>query len=110
METEANITFVRLYLHEADHGRRRSLMQEILAALKDRGEVSGVTAFRGIAGIGDNGEVLAEDMLRLAVDLPLVIEFYAGPAAAKRAIAMLGELAAGHPIVCWPARLNPPSE
>jgi PII-like signaling protein len=106
METEANIKFVRLYLHETDHGRRRSLMQEILTALRGQDQIGGITVFRGIAGVGEKGEVLAEDMLRLTVDLPLVIEFYADPTEAERAMVMLGRLAAGHPVVSWPARLS----
>jgi PII-like signaling protein len=109
METEADVTFVRLYLHETDHGRRRSLMKEILAALKGQGQIGGITVFRGIAGIGEQGEVLAEDLLRLTVDLPLVIEFYADAATAAGAIATLGELAAGHPVISWPARLSRPA-
>ena len=68
---------VRIYLREAEHGRRKTLMQEILNLLHDRNPVQSVIVCRGIAGMGDDGEVHAADLLRLNVDLPLVVEFFA---------------------------------
>lgn len=106
METESDVTFVRIYLHEADHGRRRSLMQEILTALKDQHRVHGITVFRGIAGVGEGGEVQAQDILRLMVDLPLVVEFYEEPAVAAGVIRTLNGLLTGHAIVSWSAKLT----
>lgn len=108
MAIESNVTFVRVYLHEADRGRRHTLMRDILAALKDHHDVHGVIVFRGIAGVGEGGEVLAEDLLRLTVDLPLVVEFYVEPSAAEGAITTLNGLVSGHAIVAWPARLIQP--
>ena len=52
-----DVLMVRIYLSEADHGRRRTLMQEILSTLHDRHAVRGVTVFRGIAGFGADGEI-----------------------------------------------------
>lgn len=101
METE--VTVVRIYLSEADHGHRKTLMQEVLNILHDQHKVRGVTVFRGIAGIGDTGEVHASDMLRILVDLPLVIEFFDTPEVAKAVLAILnGLIPAGHTI-SWPA-------
>ena len=106
MAAESDVTFVRIYLHEADHGRRRSLMQEILTNLRDQHDVHGITVFRGIAGVTeDGGEVQAADILRLTVDLPLVIEFYAEPAVAAGVIDAFNGLLTGHSIVSWSARL-----
>ena len=81
-----DMLMVRIYLSEADHGKRRALMQEILTLLHDRHAVQGVTVFRGIAGFGASGEVHADDLLRLNVDLPLVIEFFDDPKVAEAAI------------------------
>ena len=83
---------VRIYLSEADHGKRRTLMQEILTLLQDRHAVQGVTVFRGIAGFGASGEVRADDILRLNVDLPLVIEFFDEPKVAEAAIGLFDDL------------------
>jgi uncharacterized protein len=98
-----DVTVVRIYLKESDHGRKRSLMEEILNILQDQHRVHGVVVFRGIAGFGSKGAVHAADLLRLMVDLPLVVEFYDRPAVADAAIALLNELVpAGH-IVHWRA-------
>lgn len=101
METE--VTIVRIYLSEADHGRRKNLMQEILNVLHDQHRVKGVTVFRGIAGFGDAGEVHASDILRLMVDLPLVIEFFDEPAVVEAVLGLLGGLVPAQRIVSWRA-------
>jgi uncharacterized protein len=98
-----DVTLVRIYLSEADHGHRRNLMREVLNLLHEQHRVAGVTVFRGIAGFGDTGEVHAADLLRLMVDLPLVIEFFDEPAKVEAVLPLLrGLVAEGH-IVSWPA-------
>lgn len=100
---EDEVMIVRIYLREADHGRRRSLMQEVLTLLHDQHRVQGVIVFRGIAGFGEDGTVHAADLLRLNVDLPIVIEFYDLPAVAKAAIALLDDLVPSGHILWWHA-------
>lgn len=100
------VTMVRVYIKEADHGRRGNLMQEILRLLHDQHRVSGITVFRGIAGFGASGEVHAADILRLAVDLPLVIEFFDTPKVVEAAVKLIRQLVPGEHIVSWPASLN----
>jgi PII-like signaling protein len=95
---------VRIYLSEGDHGRRTTLMREILSALHDRRAVQGVTVFRGVAGFGADGVVHADDMLRINIDLPLVIEFFDEPEAAEAAIHLLEPMVAQGHIVSWPAK------
>lgn len=98
-----DVTVVRIYLKESDHGRKKSLMEEIINILHDQHSVHGVIVFRGIAGFGSKGEVHSADLLRLMVDLPLVIEFFDKPPVAEAAIALLsGMVPAGH-IVYWRA-------
>ncbi len=99
-----DVLMVRAYLSEADYGRRKTLVREILSALYDRHAVKGVTVFRGVAGFGADGEVHANDMLRLNVDLPLVIEFFDEPEAAEAAIDFLETMVAQGHIVSWPAK------
>jgi uncharacterized protein len=84
-----DVLMVRIYLSEADHGRRTTLMQEILSTLHDRHAVRGVTVFRGIAGFDADGEIHADDLLRLNLALPLVIEFFDEPEAAEAAIQLM---------------------
>jgi PII-like signaling protein len=97
------VTIARIYIHEADHGRRKSLLQEVMNLLHDQQRMAGVVVFRAIAGLGDSGEVRAADILRLNVDLPLVIEFFDRPEIVRAAIALLDPLIpAGH-IMHWNA-------
>lgn len=97
------VLMVRVYLHEADQGRRKRLMQEILALLQDQHGVQSVTVFRGIAGLGAGGDVRADDILRLNVDLPLMIQFFDTPKVAEAAIGVLTDRVPGEHIVAWPA-------
>ena len=99
-----DILIVRVYLHEADQGKRKRLMQEILTLLQDRHAVQAVTVFRAIAGLGASGEVRADDVLRLNVDLPIVIEFFDEPKVVEAAIALLNGMVPGTHIVSWPAQ------
>jgi len=101
-----DVTVVRIYLKETDHGRKKPLMEEILNILHDQHRVHGVVVFRGIAGFGSKGAVHSADLLRLMVDLPLVIEFYDKPAVAEAAMTLIKDLVpAGH-IVHWAAKCS----
>lgn len=97
------VKVVRIYLREADQGKHKTLMQEVLNILHDQQRVQGVVVFRGIAGFGSDGEVHASDMLRINVDLPLVIEFFDDPKVVDAAIPLLdGLIPSGH-ILSWSA-------
>lgn len=89
---DKEVTVVRIYLREADHGKRKTLMQEVLNILHDQQRVQNLVVFRGIAGFGDSGEVRASDLLRINVDLPLVIEFFDTPTVVNAALALLDGL------------------
>jgi PII-like signaling protein len=97
------VMMVRIYLREAEHGKRKTLMQEVLNILHDQQRVQGVIVFRGIAGFGDSGEVHAADLLRLNVDLPLVIEFFDKPEIAQAALRLLDGLVPPGHILSWRA-------
>lgn len=99
----SEVTVVRIYLSEADHGHHKTLMQEILNILHDQHRVRGVTVFRGIAGFGEGGEVHAADMLRIMVDLPLVIEFFDEPVVATAVMDVLKDLVPENRIIYWTA-------
>ena len=93
---------VRIYLSEADHGKKHNLLDEIMQVLHDQHRVHGVTVFRGIAGFGSKGVVHSADLLRLTQRLPLVVEFFDEPATVQAALAALkGLIPSGH-LVSWP--------
>ena len=101
-----NVTVARVYLREGDKADGHNLMRELLRLLQDTHQVHGVTVFRGVAGFGAHGEVHADDVLRLNVPLPLVVEFYDVPDAVAAVLPRIRELVpAGH-IVCWQAQLS----
>jgi PII-like signaling protein len=105
---DEEVTVVRIYLKEADQGRRKTLMEELLNILHDQQRVRGVVVFRGIAGFGSRGEVHAADILRLTVDLPLVIEFFDRTPVAEAAIRLLRDLVPAQHIIRWTARCGVP--
>lgn len=102
------VTVVRIYLKETDHGRRKTLMQELLNILHDQQRVQGVVVFRGIAGFDSTGEVHAADILRLTVDLPIVIEFYDRTPVAEAALGLVKDLVPSDHIIRWTAVCGAP--
>lgn len=99
---EKQMILVRIYLSEADQGKKHNLLDEVMELLHDKHRVHGVTVFRGIAGFGAKGVVRSADLLRLAQRLPLVVEFFDEPKVVEEALRALdGLLPSGH-IVSWP--------
>lgn len=99
---ERQMLLVRVYLSEADQGRRHNLLDEIMELLHDRHRVHGVTVFRGIAGFGAKGQVHSADLLRLTQRLPLVVEFFDEPKVVAEALHALDEILPSGHIVSWP--------
>lgn len=101
--TDEEVTVVRIYLHEADHGPQNNLMQAILNVLQKEHEVRGVTVFRAIAGLDEKGQVRASDLLRLMVDLPVVVEFFDEPQKIESVLKALEPLVPKGRILRWTA-------
>ncbi|MGC9268575.1 DUF190 domain-containing protein [Acidiphilium sp.] len=93
-------TMIRIAIHESDHSRRRSLMDEVLNILKSQ-HITGVSVLRGIAGLSARGVIHAADMIHFDVDLPLAIEFYTSPDEAEIAIAALLPIVPRGHVVSW---------
>lgn len=95
------VTFVRIYLSEADHQ-----LEPLLGLLHDQEHVAGVTAFRGIAGFGQSGRIHSTMLLDVSLDLPLIIEFFDRP---KKVAAVMQHLnpyiKPGH-MVSWSGQAN----
>ncbi len=100
---ESEVTIVRIYLHEADHGAHKNLMQEILNILQKMHEVRGVVVFRGIAGLDESGQIRASDLLRIVGDLPIVVEFFDTPVKVEAVLTALDGLIPSGRIVRWTA-------
>jgi uncharacterized protein len=82
-------------------------MQEIFKLLHNEHRVYGVTVFRGVAGFGNSGvEAHADDLLRMTVHLPLVLELYDDPEVVASLLPRIRQMVpAGH-IVSWTAQCN----
>lgn len=100
----SEVLMVRVYIRESDQGKHKRLMQEILSLLQEQQAVHGVTVFRAIAGLGVGGDVHADDILRLNVNLPIVIEFFDEPKVAEAVIELLRALVPGGHMISWLAR------
>jgi uncharacterized protein len=97
------VTVVRIYLSEADQGRHKNLMQELLSLLHDKHRLRQVTVFRGIAGTSVRGETRAADVLRVLVDLPLVVEFFDKPPIVEAVLPLIKQMLPNGRIMSWSA-------
>ena len=97
------VTMVRIYIREGDKVHGQSLMREIFKLLHDEHRVHGLTAFRGVAGFGSDGEIHSDDLLRLTVHLPLVLEFFDTPERVADVMPRLRDMVPEGHIVSWPA-------
>jgi PII-like signaling protein len=93
-------TMVRIAIHESDHGKRKSLMEDMLKTLQSL-NITGVSVLRGIAGLSAKGIIHASDMMHFDVDLPLALEFCADPEPAKAAIAVLVPMVPPGHVTAW---------
>jgi PII-like signaling protein len=92
------VTVARVYTLEGhDH------LNKAIKILQQQCHIAGVTIIRGIAGIGDSGDIHTSSILSLSLELPLVIEFYDQPDKVEQAIFELKHQLNLEHIVTWPA-------
>lgn len=103
---DADVTVVQIYLTEAEQGRRKNLIHEVLTLLHDKHRLKQVTVFRGVAGSGERGESRAADVLRVLVDLPLVVEFYDKPAVVEAVLPILKQMIPNGRFLSWNASIR----
>ena len=98
------VTMVRIYIKEGDKVGGHNLMRTLFQLLHDEHKVHGVTVFRGVAGFGTHGEVHSEDLLRLNVHLPLVLEFFDEPDVVQSVLPKIREVVPPGHVVWWTAQ------
>jgi PII-like signaling protein len=74
-------TLMRIFIAESDKCRAgpskgRPLYEALLACFRKH-DLPGATVLRGVAGFGAHSRMHTEKVLRLAIDLPLVVEVVA---------------------------------
>lgn len=98
---KTDVLVVRIYLHEA-----KGHMKELLEYLHDDCKVRGVTVFRGITGFGTSGKYHSSTLMDMALDLPVVVEFYDEQEKIEPIIGELNKsIKPGH-ITWWHAKVN----
>jgi PII-like signaling protein len=95
------ITMVRLYLHEGE-----TQLETLLKRLRDWEKLRGLTVFRGIAGFGDSGKIHEAKWTDLAMDLPIVVEFFDSPDKVSAILGHLEGLVKPEHMVWWQAQTN----
>ena len=98
-----SVTMVRVYIKEGEKTNGHDLMRGLFKLLHEQYKIRGVTVFRGVAGFGSQGEVHAEDLLRLNVHLPLVLEFFDEPEVIDRVLPRIQEMVPPDHMVYWNA-------
>jgi PII-like signaling protein len=98
---DEEIIIVRAYMMQGDFGHRDRLADEVMGLLRAQG-IPGATEFRGVAGFGAHGAA-ESDLLHLATNMPLIVEFFAAPGPAQAAMAALRAHRSNLRIVFWHA-------
>ena len=101
----ATVEMVRIYLTEHE-----GVLDDILRCLHDEHPVRGVTVFRGISGFGASGRMHEARWTDLAMDLPVVVEFFDAPERTADARAALEQWVASGHVVWWRAEVNEPGK
>ena len=97
----AEVTVVRIYLHERGKGVR-----ELLRYLHDESGVRGVTVFRGVLGYGEDHKERGASLTALSLDLPMVVEFFDVPERAAAIVEHLESIVKPEQVVWWSARVG----
>ena len=73
MERDGEGVLARIYVGESDRWEGRPLYEAIVQLALEKG-LAGATVLRGVAGFGGHSQIHTARILRLAEDLPMVIE------------------------------------
>lgn len=95
------ITMVRVYLTEG-HAQLDSLMRR----MHDWEKVRGLTVFRGITGFGESGTVHTAKWIDLAMDLPIVVEFFDEPSKVEEILEHLQHIIKPGHMTWWSANTH----
>ena len=98
---QSEVLLVRVYCSEKGHQHRK-----IIDLLHKDHRVAGVTAFRGIAGFGESGQLHEAGLLDVSLDLPVVVEFFDRPGQVAEVLPALHKIVGPRHVVSWPAQAN----
>jgi len=99
--TKQVVTLVRVYTDDSNGHISKTLDQ-----LHKRGDVIGMTIFRGVAGFGEQGHIHQSTLLDLSSHLPVVIEFYHKSDKSEQLINFIHEQINNAHIISWEVNLS----
>jgi PII-like signaling protein len=67
------MTLMRIFVGESDRWERRPLFEALVELFRSEG-FAGATVVKGVMGFGRHGAVHSDHILRLAADLPVIVE------------------------------------
>jgi PII-like signaling protein len=91
MRIEGEGKLLRIFIGEADHWHGKPLYEAIVERVNSEG-LAGATVLRGIEGFGASTRIHTSRILRLAEDLPVVIEIVDTEDRIDRVLPMLDEM------------------
>ena len=94
MELPTDAELLRIFIGEADRHDGRPLYEALVELARERG-MAGATVLRGIMGYGASSRLHTAKVLRLAEDLPLVVEIVDAPEAIEGFIEAIDGMVAG---------------
>jgi uncharacterized protein len=97
-------TLMRIFIGESDKHHGQPLYQALLERLRERG-LAGATVLRGVAGFGASSTLHTDNVLRLSLDLPIIIEVVETEEAIQRVLPDLDEMIGGGLITLERARV-----
>ena len=95
------VTFVRVYLTEAD-----KTLEPLLKRLHDQEKVRGVSVFRAMSGFGGSGVIHTASLVDLSLDLPVIVEFFDRSEKVDVILEHVSDLMEACYIVRWHAEMN----
>lgn len=69
---------LRIFIGEDDHYKRLPLYEAIVLKAREK-HLAGATVLRGVLGFGKSSHLHVENLLRLSMDLPMVVEIVDTP-------------------------------
>lgn len=97
------VTVVRIYTRESSHK-----LKDLMQLLRDEERVAGATVIRGFQGFGADGVMYSHGLVDLALDLPLILEFYDVPERVESVLDRLQEEVQIDHMISWNAVLYLP--
>jgi hypothetical protein len=98
------MTLMRIFIGENDRWGWQPLFEAVVELLREQG-VAGATVVKGVMGFGGHGTVHTDRILRLATDLPVIVEVIDRQERIDAVLPRLGEMLQGGLVTMEKARV-----